>query len=528
MTKKPVNVPSGEAKGRKAARQRAVELGFRSWRLWHAQEDGGPQAFASFSREDHEEHVQLRTTAGRLALGGLYWQETSEALSRTDVDGALDTLEAAAIHDGPRYPVRVRLADRGDRIFLDLADADWQVAEVTAKGWRVMPQAAAPVRFRRPDGTEALPLPVRGGTLDELRRFIHAGPEALALIAAWTVASLTDRGPLALLSLLGPHGSSKSTTARCLQSLIDPRRATNRGRPKDDAAIASAARNAWALSFDNFSGLSPELADVLCRLATGSAFTAKKLYTDSDESIIEARRPVVLSSITDLSGRPDLRDRTVFGVLEPIGDDERLTEAAYWKAFEEARPRMLGALLDALSLALRRLPDILATERLGRMADAHALMLAAAPALPGGEATFRRAWDAMRETAVAGSLEASPLAQALLPLLEARGGWKGPAGALLRELNQSRNLGIREPGTWPQTPRGLVAAVQRIEPALRESGWIVQTGIRDASGPTHERLVVIASSERIAERAAIFELEAGFTRAEAERRAALELMLGAA
>ncbi len=528
VTKKTVEVPSGEAKARKAARQRAVELALESCQLWHGREDGPPQAFASFERDGHTEHVALRSPAGRLWLQGLIWHSTGEALSRQDTDGAMDSLEAAAVHDGPRYPVRVRVADLGDRIFLDLADDAWKVAEVTAEGWRVIPQSEAPVRFRRPDATEALPVPVAGGNLAELGRFIHAGPDALSLASAWTIAALTDRGPQAILSLQGPQGSSKSTTGRILQALVDPRRAVNRGRPKDDRALGSAARNAWCLSFDNLSGLSPELADSLCRIATGGAITAGKLYTDSDESVIEARRPVILSSITDLTGRPDLRDRSVFVTLDPIGEDERLSEQAFWKRFEEARPRLLGALLDALSLALCRLPAILEAGGLDRMADAHAVMLAASPALPGGEETFRRDWARMREGAVDGALEASPLAQALLPLLEARKGWRAPAGDLLRELNGSRAVGIREPSTWPQSPRGLVSAVQRLQPALRERGWIVQTGIRNESTAGHERLVLIAPAEGIAERAGILEHDAGMTRAESERRAALELMLGAA
>ena len=527
MTKKTVNVPSGEAKGRKAARQRAVELALESCRLWHGREDGPPQAFASFDREGHEEHVPLRGPAGRLWLQGLVWHSTGEALSRADLDGAVDSLEAAAVHDGPRLPVRIRVADLGDRIFLDLADDGWRVVEVTAEGWRVIPQSKAPVRFRRPDATEALPVPVAGGNLEELGQFIHAGPDSLSLAAAWTVAALTDRGPQAILNLQGPQGSSKSTTGRILQALVDPRRAVNRGRPKDDQALASAARNAWCLTFDNLSGLGPELADSLCRLATGGAITNRRLYTDGDESVIEARRPVILSSITDLSGRPDLRDRSVFAALEPIGEDERLSEQAFWKRFEDARPRLLGALLDALSLALRQLPAVLGAGGLDRMADAHALMTAAAPALPGGEDGFRRAWSRMREGAVDGALEASPLAQALLPLLEARKGWRAPAGDLLREINLSRAVGIREPSTWPQSPRGLVSALQRLQPALRERGWIVQTGIRNESTAGHERLIVVAPAGGIAERAGILEHEAGMTRAESERRAALELMLGA-
>ena len=154
MTKKKgtVEVPPGEAKAKahESVRQRAVKLARERCELWHAHENGPPQAFASFQRGGHTEHVELRTTAGRLWLGGLFYRETEEALSRPDTDGALDALEATAIHDGPCLPVHVRVADRGDRIFLDLADDAWRVVEVTAKGWQVIPADQAPVRFRRP------------------------------------------------------------------------------------------------------------------------------------------------------------------------------------------------------------------------------------------------------------------------------------------------------------------------------------------------------------------------------------------
>jgi hypothetical protein len=141
MKPKKVNVPEGEAKARESARQRALKLALAEYQLWHAHENGPPQGFASYIRDGHTEHVELKASAGRQHLSGLVWRATGEALSRQDLDGTLDALEAAAIQDGPRLPVHVRVADLGDRVFLDLADDAWRVVEVTATGWRVIPGA---------------------------------------------------------------------------------------------------------------------------------------------------------------------------------------------------------------------------------------------------------------------------------------------------------------------------------------------------------------------------------------------------
>jgi len=54
--------------------------------------------------------------------------------------------------------------------------------------------------------------------------------------------------------------------------------------------------------------------------------------------------------------------------LLPFASVERQDEKAYWQRFEHAQPRILGALLDAVSLALRNLPQT-TIKHLPRMAD---------------------------------------------------------------------------------------------------------------------------------------------------------------
>jgi hypothetical protein len=63
--------------------------------------------------------------------------------------------------------VHVRFTRKPDTIYLDLCDDQWRAVEITARGWRVID--SPPVLFRRPNGAQALPVPLPGGNLEDLR-----------------------------------------------------------------------------------------------------------------------------------------------------------------------------------------------------------------------------------------------------------------------------------------------------------------------------------------------------------------------
>ena len=115
------------------------------------------------------------------------------------------------------------------------------------------------------------------------------------------------------------------------------------------------ASNSWVLAFDNLSGVPAWFADALARLATGSGFATRMLHTDRDEFIFEGSRPIVLNGIPSLTDRADLADRAVTIHLAVIPEDARQPEDELFAAFEAKRPAILGALLDAMSAALRNL-----------------------------------------------------------------------------------------------------------------------------------------------------------------------------
>ena len=66
------------------------------------------------------------------------------------------------------------------------------------------------------------------------------------------------------------------------------------------------------LAFDNFSGIKADLADSLCRLATGSEIGGRALYSNHETASFSARRPMILNGIPDLAARGDLADRALF------------------------------------------------------------------------------------------------------------------------------------------------------------------------------------------------------------------------
>src|SRR5262249_52876504 len=159
-------------------------------------------------------------------------------------------------------------------IYLDLGDATWRVVEVDADGWRMRDRA--PVKFRRGHGMRALPQPVFGGSVGELRSLVNVRDDrAWALIVGWLLMALSPRGPYPVLVLAGEHGSAKTWTATRLRDLVDPNEAPNRAEPREPRDLMIAARNGWVLAFDNLSGLPPWLSDGLCRLATGSGFATR-------------------------------------------------------------------------------------------------------------------------------------------------------------------------------------------------------------------------------------------------------------
>ena len=375
--------------------------------LFHAPDKTG---FADLVVNGHRETWPIRSKGFRLWLGRRFFEETQGAPNSEALQSAMNVIEAKALFDGPERIVHVRVGDHAGKLYLDLCDETWQAVEIDAMKWRVI--ANPPVRFRRSAGMKPLPIPLRGGSIDKLKPFLNVkSDQDFVLAVAYLLAALRSRGPYPVLALSGEQGSAKSTFAKILKCLVDPNTAALRALPREDRDLFIAACNGHILAFDNVSGLKPWISDTLCRLSTGGSFAVRELYSNLDEVLFDAVRPVMLNGIDEIIDRPDLADRCILLTLEPIPGKSRKSEEELWAAFETARPSILGALLDGVVKGLIMLPET-KLKKLPRMADfarwATACETAAWPA-----GTFEAAYCDNREAAVEGVLESDLVAVAL-------------------------------------------------------------------------------------------------------------------
>jgi hypothetical protein len=255
-----------------------------------------------------------------------------------------------------------------------------------------------------------------------------------------------------------------------------------RAEPREVRDLMIAANNGWIITWDNISRLPNWLSDAVCRLATRAGFATRELYSDQDEILFTAQRPVILNGITDIATRGDLLDRSLLVYLPPITEDKRRTEADLWAAFHDAVPRMLGALLDAVVVAIRRLPNV-QMPQLPRMADLAQWVTAAEPALGLSHGEFLAAYKKSLEQANVVALEAQPIALVLQAFIAERKEFVGSPSELLGALTDrsDRNDEAAQRGTklsrasdWPKTAQAFGRIMKRIAPNLEAQGTMVR------------------------------------------------------
>jgi len=437
------------------------------------------EPFVTLTVGNHKETHRLRGDAFQQWLGKLSWEQTKRAISSQVLDQVTGTLGGLAKYEGEEIPTFVRIASWDGDIWVDLVDSEWRSIKVGSGGWEVV--ANSPVRFTRSNGMHPLPVPVHGGRLADLRDFLNVGTdEDWILLQAWLVGCFRPTGPYPLLALHGEQGSAKSTTSRILRSLIDPNKSPVRSLPSEIRDLMITATNGWLIGFDNLSLIRDWMSDSLCRLSTGGGFAVRELYSNDGEKIFDVQRPVLLNGITELAKRSDLLDRTIAVTLPTISETRRKTESELWRDFNAARPGILGAILTAVSTALRNESDV-RLSRQPRMADFAHWSVAAEPDLDCSTGDFMAAYANNRTQASETAIFSSVIGEPLLALLELKDGFQGSATELLKKLNifEVKIGGSRSPKGWPQRANSLSAQLRRLVPNLRAVGWEAVLDRRD-------------------------------------------------
>jgi hypothetical protein len=446
--------------------------------LFHTADRTG---FADIGINGHRETWPLRSKGFSLWLTCRFYEETGGAPSSEALKSARNTLEAKAQFNAPERVIHIRTAGADGRIYIDLCDETWRAVEIDSTGWRVIDNP--PVRFRRTKGMLPLPIPVAGGSIKELRPYINVRPTVdgqpsfsdadFVLAVAWILAALRPRGPYPNLAPLGEQGTAKTTLATLLRMLIDPNVVKTRALPRDEHNLFVAANNVHVLPFDNVSYLPEWLSDAMCRQATGGGYSTRELYTDEDEILFNVVRPVILNGIEEIITKPDLAERSIPLTLVPIPENKRRPEEDLLAAFEADRPRILGALLDAMATGLRRLPEVRSRlKNLPRMAD-FAFWVTACETAFWEAGTFMNAYTANIAGAVETILHHNTVATAVrdfMAMQQPATTWTGTATELLELLGRVAGEKATKTKFWPTDGARLSGRLRRVATFLRKVG----------------------------------------------------------
>lgn len=278
-----------------------------------------------------------------------------------------------------------------------------------------------------------------------------------------------------ILALSGPAGSGKSECTKTLKNLMDPTTPPSSPPITSTGGLDTLAQTSAVMAFDNLTTMKTKVANHFCCLATGYGVRIRKLYTNRYITFT-AIRPLIINGISQVITQSDLLNRTIVVELSPI--EKSVEDSTFRSQLDTARPRILGAMFDLLSRAMKIFPNIERKEwpRMGAFAKWGYAVTAALGGDYTGE-TFMDAYAKVEALQHSEALSANPFAEALVWYMQDIETWVGTAGELLNELQEaSQNCVIKDiqycsqSEYWPTNPRSARVQIQKALADLKSSG----------------------------------------------------------
>ena len=426
--------------------------------------DHNGDVFAKCAKTSEVRRLSGRQFKDRLIAG--FYQKTQMAVRDQSMREALGTLQALGRFNGDPQAVHVRVAAFGGKYYIDMGESgNSRAIELGANHWRIVD--CPPVLFVRADSMQLLPAPAHGGSMAPLWKIANIPEKLRIVVVAWLIDAMRPETPYPGLELVGEQGSGKSTAAEALRRVLDPNSCNLRGAPKTVEDIFVTAGQNHLVAFENVSHLAGPMQDALAILSTGGGYSKRQLYSNDEEHIINVRRPWMVNGISIAVTQQDLVDRVISVECPVIA--ERQSSSKQWRDFETDLPGILGGLLDLAAVALGVLPDMtLPSADRPRLVEFVLLGMAVAKASKQKPADFLDTFKELRAETVARTLDASPVASAVVDMIDADpSGITAPVKTILAKLEHYKPLGAE---AWPKSPKGLGDALRRAAPALRQMG----------------------------------------------------------
>ncbi len=423
--------------------------------------------------------ISYRATSGtvKLWLRSIAYKAWGKPVSSHPLNEAVGTMEAIALFDGAALPVSARVAGDGKTVAVDLGTEDGRAVVIRPDGWRV--EATTAHKFIRGAGFGSLPVPSAGqGSLRRFQSFLGLDDQNYRLLLAFLVNALRPEGPYFILLVEGEQGSGKSFFCEVIKRIIDPNDALRVRLPDKPQDLMVQAKEYRLLSFDNASGMSGEMSDALCLLATGGGLAVRKLYTDGDLYVMTYTRPFMINGIGGYANRPDLMERAIPIRLSAMPEGGRQTEAELLAEFANILPGVLAALYDAVAHAIRHYEDTEPPRHL-RMADAARWIRAAEQGMGEEPGAVIDAIAAAQSEFVVDRINDDALVIALRRFVGPLG-FEDYVGELFVKISEQSDTRYQK--GLPKSPSNLSQQLIRLRPAMAKAGVHVEMLQKDRKG----------------------------------------------
>lgn len=433
-------------------------------------------AHVQFPIGDHMEIWPCKSGAFMRWLSSFYYKLTRRKTvpGRESLKDAIGLLEGIAINEREEHRLFNRVAQTPDAIWYDLADSRWRAVRITEDGWSI--ETKVPLLFRRFSHLASQVEPMAGGSVKDVLRFVNVtNPDQQMLFLVHLVTAFIPGWPHPACYIYGPQGSAKSSFSKVMRRLIDPSKIEVVSLTRHERELEQQLGHHAYLAFDNVSEIPNSIADLLCRAITGSGFSKRELYSDDEDVIRHVMANVCINGINIASNRADLLERSLLIGLERIPKGHHKQEHDLMAEFEAARPKILGAIFDAVSQAMKLRPHIQVNE-LPRMADFAIYGCAVAEALGYGMKAFLQAYSRNINSQSEEVVQDNVVAVLIMALLDKEyGEWNGMPTELLKRLKDLAMDAMIVDKQLPENPSALMREVNRLKTALEEVGMQVMS-----------------------------------------------------
>lgn len=269
-----------------------------------------------------------------------------------------------------------------------------------------------------------------------------------------------------ILVLVGEKGSSKSTTMRKLERLIDPKQSDLGGIPKGSDGLELRLSNNYFVTLDNLSFIRQNVSDTLARAVTGGTVTKRALYENTKEVILDIKAMVAMNGVSLVAKESDLLDRSLILELRRISASEIKTEEELWRKFENDRPKILGCIFQILSVVLFDREEPVIPNKI-RLADFHTACVKVGEVLGMSESEVSDLLWENQSNVNRKSIDEDIVACCLVELMKRKSSYVNSVSGLLKDLGDIAFQNSIVSSTLPKTPNHLSNRLSKVRSNLQ-------------------------------------------------------------